>query len=109
MSAAVLAGYARTARREQHSLGLTTELAAIAACLLGATTTLGQRDLAVGLGVAVAAVLAYKQPLHGIVLSWAVMFARLLIAVLGSAALRKSAFMAAAVIGAVGGIALLLS
>jgi len=30
-------------------------------------TTLGFRGLAVGLGVAVAAVLAYKQPLHGIV------------------------------------------
>ena len=42
-------------------------LAALAACLLGAMTTLGYRELAVGLGVMVAAVLAYKQPLHGIV------------------------------------------
>jgi uncharacterized membrane protein (DUF4010 family) len=39
----------------------------VAACLLGAMTTLGYRELAVGLGVAVAAVLAYKQPLHGLV------------------------------------------
>jgi uncharacterized membrane protein (DUF4010 family) len=30
-------------------------------------TTLGYRELAVGLGVAMAAVLAYKQPLHGLV------------------------------------------
>jgi len=30
-------------------------------------TTLGYRELAVGLGVTVAAVLAYKQPLHGLV------------------------------------------
>jgi len=66
-SASVLAGYVLSARSQPDALGLTTELAAIAACLLGAMTTLGYRELAVGLGVAVAAVLAYKQPLHGIV------------------------------------------
>ncbi len=65
--APVLAGYVISARSQPDALGLTTELAAIAACLLGAMTTLGYRELAVGLGVTVAAVLAYKQPLHGIV------------------------------------------
>jgi uncharacterized membrane protein (DUF4010 family) len=65
--APVLAGYVISARSQPDALGLTTELAAIAACLLGAMTTLGYRELAVGLGVAVAAVLAYKQPLHGLV------------------------------------------
>jgi uncharacterized membrane protein (DUF4010 family) len=65
--APVLAGYVISARTQPDALGLTTELAAIAACLLGAMTTLGYRGLAVGLGVAVAAVLAYKQPLHGLV------------------------------------------
>lgn len=65
--APVLAGYVISARTQPDSLGLTTELAAVAACLLGAMTTLGYRGLAVGLGVMVAAVLAYKQPLHGIV------------------------------------------
>ncbi len=65
--APVIAGYVISARTQPDSLGLTTELAAIAALLLGAMTTLGFRGLAVGLGVAVAAVLAYKQPLHGIV------------------------------------------
>jgi uncharacterized membrane protein (DUF4010 family) len=65
--APVLAGYVISARDQPDALGLTTELAAIAACLLGAMTMLGFRDLAVGLGVAVAAVLAYKKPLHGIV------------------------------------------
>lgn len=65
--APVLAGYVISARTQPDALGLTTELAAIAACLLGAMTTLGYRELAVGLGVMVAAVLAYKQPLHGIV------------------------------------------
>jgi uncharacterized membrane protein (DUF4010 family) len=62
-----LAGYVLSARAQPDGLGLTTELAAIAACMLGAMTTLGYRELAVGLGVAVAAVLAYKQPLHGLV------------------------------------------
>jgi len=65
--APVLAGYVISARTQPDALGLTTELAAVAACLLGAMTTLGYRGLAVGLGVAVAAVLAYKQPLHGLV------------------------------------------
>lgn len=65
--APVLAGYVISARTQPDSLGLTTELAAVAAYLLGAMTTLGYRELAVGLGVMVAAVLAYKQPLHGIV------------------------------------------
>ncbi len=65
--APVLAGYILSARTQPDALGLTTELAAVAACLLGAMTTLGYRELAVGLGVAVAAVLAYKQPLHGLV------------------------------------------
>jgi len=66
--APVLAGYILSARAQPDALGLTTELAAVATCLLGAMTTLGQRELAVGLAVTVAAVLAYKQPLHGIVL-----------------------------------------
>ena len=65
--APVLAGYVMSARTQPDALGLTTELAAVAACLLGAMTTLGYRELAVGLGVTVAAVLAYKQPLHGLV------------------------------------------
>jgi uncharacterized membrane protein (DUF4010 family) len=65
--APVIAGYVLSARSQPDALGLTTELAAVAACLLGAMTTLGYRELAVGLGVMVAAVLAYKQPLHGLV------------------------------------------
>lgn len=65
--APVLAGYVLSARSQPAALGLTTELAAIAACMLGAMTMLGYRELAAGLGVAVAAILAYKQPLHGLV------------------------------------------
>jgi len=84
VSAAVLAGYVLAARADPEALGITTETAAITVCLLGAMTTLGYRELAVALGVVTAAVLAYKQPLHGLVekINWDDIFAglRLLIA-----------------------------
>jgi uncharacterized membrane protein (DUF4010 family) len=84
VGAGVLAGYVLAARATPASLGLTTESAAIVVCLLGAMTTLGHRELAVPLGIVTAAVLAYKQPLHGFVetISWDDIFAglRLLVA-----------------------------
>jgi uncharacterized membrane protein (DUF4010 family) len=64
---AVIAGYVLSVRASPDSLGLTTEVAAIATFLLGALAAHGQRELTVGLGVVIAAVLAYKQPLHGFV------------------------------------------
>jgi uncharacterized membrane protein (DUF4010 family) len=80
----VVAGYILEARAKASLLGLTTEVAAIVTYLLGAMATLGQTGLAVGLAIATAAVLAYKQPLHGAVakLDWDDVFAglRLLIA-----------------------------
>lgn len=80
----VVAGYLVMARVRPDSLGLTTELAAVTVCLLGILTMLGQRELAIGLGVVTAAVLAYKQPLHGLVakLGWDDVYAavRLLVA-----------------------------
>lgn len=80
----VLAGYILENRAKPNELGLTTEIAAIATFLLGAMATLGYTALAVGLAIAAAAVLAYKQPLHGAVarLGWDDVFAglRLLIA-----------------------------
>jgi len=80
----VVAGYILEARAKSSLLGLTTEVAAIATYLLGAMATLGHTGLAVGLAIATAAVLAYKQPLHGAVakLGWDDVFAglRLLIA-----------------------------
>jgi uncharacterized membrane protein (DUF4010 family) len=66
-SALVIAGYMTAARSKPGDLGLTTELAALVACLLGALTTLGHRELAIGLGVTSAALLAYKEPLHAMV------------------------------------------
>src|SRR5262249_59080556 len=84
VGAAVLAGYVLAARAQPESLGITTETAAITVCLLGAMTMLGYRELAVALGVVTAAVLAYKQPLHGLVekLDWDDIYAglRLLVA-----------------------------
>lgn len=84
VGAVVLAGYVLAARVDPDSLGITTESAAIVVCLLGAMTTLGHRELAVALGIVTAAVLAYKQPLHGLVarINWDDIFAglRLLIA-----------------------------
>jgi len=63
----VIVAYVLTVRIEPDALGLTTELAGLATFMLGALATLGQRELAVGIGVTVAAVLAYKDPLHGFV------------------------------------------
>jgi uncharacterized membrane protein (DUF4010 family) len=84
VGAVVLAGYVLAARSDPESLGITTESAAIVVYLLGAMTMLGYRELAVALGIVTAAVLAYKQPLHGLVarINWDDIFAglRLLIA-----------------------------
>jgi uncharacterized membrane protein (DUF4010 family) len=48
-------------------LGLTTELAALVVLLLGGVCVLGHLELAVALGVATSAVLAFKQPIHEVV------------------------------------------
>jgi uncharacterized membrane protein (DUF4010 family) len=72
VAALVVAGYVTAAKARPHELGLTTELAAIVTCLLGALSTSGHRELAIALGVGIAALLAYKQPLHDLVgrLGW---------------------------------------
>ncbi len=84
VGAFVVVGYAVTARERPQSSGLTTEVAAIVVFLLGAMVMFGYRELAIGLGVITAAVLAYKEPLHSFVgkLGWDDVFAglRLLIA-----------------------------
>ena len=83
-SLTVVAGFLIDAAGREGPLGLTTELAAIGVTLLGGFTMLGQPELAVGLGIVAAAVLAYKQPLHGLIdkFGWDDIFAglRLLIA-----------------------------
>jgi uncharacterized membrane protein (DUF4010 family) len=83
-TATVIAGFLMDAASREGQLGLTTELAAVAVTLLGGFATLGHPELAVGLGIVAATVLAYKQPLHGLIdkLGWDDIFAglRLLIA-----------------------------
>jgi uncharacterized membrane protein (DUF4010 family) len=80
----VVVGYLITARSHPDSAGLTTEVATVVVFLLGAMVMLGYQELAIGLGVFTAAVLAYKQRLHGFVgkLGWDDVYAglRLLIA-----------------------------
>jgi uncharacterized membrane protein (DUF4010 family) len=66
-TSAMLAGYVLSVRLGPENLGQTTEMAALATFLLGAVAAHGERELAAGLGVAVAAILAYKQPMHGFV------------------------------------------
>jgi len=68
VGAAVVASYVVQNRRaDDHALGLTSEVAALAVCLLGAMVVEGNPSLAVALAVVTSAVLAYKQPLHGLV------------------------------------------
>jgi uncharacterized membrane protein (DUF4010 family) len=67
VAAIVIAGYRATANISPESLGVTTEIAAVATTLLGALTMAGFRPVAIALGVVVAAVLAYKEPMHGLV------------------------------------------
>ncbi|HEV8388620.1 MAG TPA: MgtC/SapB family protein [Dongiaceae bacterium] len=80
----VVAGFLIDADERKGPIGLITELAAIVVTVLAGLTTLGQPALAVCLGIIVAAVLAYKQPLHGLIdrIGWDDIFAglRLLIA-----------------------------
>jgi uncharacterized membrane protein (DUF4010 family) len=66
IAAAVLTGYAAYAR-VHASYGLTTEVAAIVVYLLGGAAILGDPSLAVALAIATAVVLAFKEPLHGVV------------------------------------------
>ena len=84
VGAFVVVGYLVTSRASQGGKGLTTEIAAIVVFLLGAMVMLGNHEIAIGVGVVTAAVLAYKRPLHGFVrrLGWDDVFAglRLLIA-----------------------------
>jgi uncharacterized membrane protein (DUF4010 family) len=65
---AVIASYVvanRPAQEAPQALGLTGEFAALAVFLLAAMAVLGLPELAVALSVAVLAMLAYKQRLHG--------------------------------------------
>jgi uncharacterized membrane protein (DUF4010 family) len=67
VAAAVVTAYVQESRVKPDSLGLTTEIAAITVCLLGGAVMYGYAELAVALAILTSAVLAFKQPLHGLV------------------------------------------
>jgi uncharacterized membrane protein (DUF4010 family) len=67
VTVAVVTAYVLENRMKPDSLGLTTEISAITVCLLGGMVMYGYAELAVALGILTSAVLAFKQPLHGIV------------------------------------------
>jgi uncharacterized membrane protein (DUF4010 family) len=67
VSAGVFVAYRVQAHAQPGAGGMTTELAAIAVLLLGGVAMLGQSGLSVALAIAISTVLAYKQPLHGLV------------------------------------------
>ncbi len=67
VAALAVAGYLAQARVKPRSLGLTTEVAAITVYLLGGACVAGHVEIALALGVALSAILAYKQPLHDLV------------------------------------------
>jgi uncharacterized membrane protein (DUF4010 family) len=72
VGALITAGYSSMPSQALTAKGVTTEVAEPIVFLLGAMVMLGDQELAIGLGVLTAAVLAYKQPLHGLVekLGW---------------------------------------
>lgn len=67
LAVVVAIAYVLESRVRPDSVGLTTELAAITVFLLGGAVLYGYAEVAVGLGIVTASVLAFKQPLHGIV------------------------------------------
>jgi len=67
IGAMVLAGYILHGLDRRESIGLTTELAALAVFLLGALSASGHPAIAGPLGIIVSAVLAFKEPLHALV------------------------------------------
>ncbi|WP_419570477.1 MgtC/SapB family protein [Rheinheimera sp.] len=67
VTALVLSSYWLENKTEQSRLGLTSELAAITVCLLGGAVVLGYAELAVALAILTSAVLAFRDPLHGLV------------------------------------------
>jgi uncharacterized membrane protein (DUF4010 family) len=67
VTVAVVTAYVLENRMKPDSLGLTTEIAALTVCLLGGAVMYGYAELAVALAILTSAVLAFKQPLHGLV------------------------------------------
>jgi len=67
VSLAAMAGHVTEVRQRPEALGLAREFAAITVFLLGGVTMYGHPEIAVALGIVTSAVLAFKEPLHGLV------------------------------------------
>ncbi len=67
VAAGVIAGYVIQGLRNPRFYGMTTEVAAVVVCLLGGVCLIGHPEVAVALGIATSAVLAFKEPLHRLV------------------------------------------
>jgi uncharacterized membrane protein (DUF4010 family) len=67
VAAAIVAGYVAQTRSDPAAQGLTTEIAAIVVCLLGAAAATGHREIAGALGISTSALLAFKGRIHGVV------------------------------------------
>lgn len=67
VGAAVVASFVLQARSSPDMPGLTSEVAAVVVCVLGALVVVGNAMLAVALAVVTSALLAFKQPLHSMV------------------------------------------
>ncbi len=67
VTAIMIAGYIVDTKSHPENRGLTTEVAGLAVFLLGGMAIVGDRNMAVVLGIITSAVLAYKQTLHQLV------------------------------------------
>jgi uncharacterized membrane protein (DUF4010 family) len=63
----IITAYVLENKAQGNALGLTSELAAITVFLLGGAVMYGYAELAVMLAIVTSAVLAFEQPLHGLV------------------------------------------
>lgn len=67
VSVIVLSSYYLENKNQAVALGLTSELSAITVCLLGGAVIFGFAEMAVSLAILTSAILAFREPLHGMV------------------------------------------
>ena len=67
VSVIVLSSYYLENKNSPVALGLTSELSAITVCLLGGAVIFGFAEIAVSLAILTSAILAFREPLHGLV------------------------------------------
>ncbi|MDR7122559.1 MgtC/SapB family protein [Rheinheimera soli] len=67
VSVTVLCAYYLENKAKAAALGLTSELSAITVCLLGGAVIFGFAEIAVSLAIFTSAILAFREPLHGLI------------------------------------------